>query len=234
MAFFVFYKMINTLVNLVFPNYCNVCRDILLKNENNICNSCLHDLPFTHLLEQNSPKLLLKFYGILDLEYSYSIFYFHKVGVMQQLIHQLKYKNNQELGSIFGKYYANVIQKNQLSFDLIIPVPLHPKKLKERGYNQLTTFGISMAQILEIPYIEDVLVRNTYNQTQTKKNRAQRIESLEKQKIFSVINPEKITNLHVLLIDDVITTGSTLIQCGKELKNIEGVKLSIITICMAE
>jgi ComF family protein len=226
--------MIQSLINLIFPNYCNVCKDILLKNENNICNSCLHDLPYTHLLEQNSPKFLLKFYGTLDLEHAYSIFYFHKVGVMQQLIHQLKYKNNQEIGNFFGKYYAHVIQKHQLSFDLIIPVPLHPKKFKERGYNQLTTFGKSMAQILEIPYIEDVLVRNTYNQTQTKKNRTQRIESLEKQKIFSVLNPEKITNQHVLLIDDVITTGSTLIQCGKELKNIEGVKLSIITICMAE
>lgn len=226
--------MIQSLINLIFPNYCNICREILLKNENNICNSCLHDLPFTHLLEQNSPHLLLKFYGILELQHAYSIFYFHKVGVMQQLIHQLKYKNNQELGNIFGKYYAHIIQKHQLSFDVIIPVPLHPKKLKERGYNQLTTFGKTMAQILEIPYIEDILVRNTYNQTQTKKNRAQRIESLEKQKIFSVINVEKIANQHVLLIDDVITTGATLIQCGKELKTIDGLKLSIITICMAE
>ncbi|MFY7810443.1 MAG: ComF family protein [Flavobacterium sp.] len=226
--------MIQSLINLIFPKYCNVCREVLLKNENMICNSCIHDLPFTHLLEQQSSKLLLKFYGILEIENAFSIFYFHKIGVMQQLIHQLKYKNNQELGVVFGKYYATVIQKNQLHFQAIIPVPLHPKKLKERGYNQLTTFGKSMAQILDIPFIEDVLIRNTYNQTQTKKNRLQRIESLEKQKIFSIINQEKVTNKHVLLIDDVITTGATLIQCGKELKTIDGLKLSIVTICMAE
>jgi ComF family protein len=226
--------MIQSFINLIFPNYCNVCKVVLLKNEKQICSSCLHDLPYTHLLEQSSPKLLLKFYGILELEHAYSIFHFHKIGMMQELIHQLKYKNNQELGTIFGNYYAQIILSHHLQFDVIIPVPLHPKKLKERGYNQLTTFGKAMAQKLNILYIEDVLIRNTYNQTQTKKNRLQRLENLEKQKTFSVINSHKIEQKSILLIDDVITTGATLIQCCKEIKSIPNVKLSIITICMAE
>lgn len=226
--------MLKPLINLVFPNYCCVCKEVLLPIENQICSSCIHDLPFTHLLEQNSPKLLLKFYGLLDLEYAFSIFYFHKQGMMQNLIHELKYKKNQEIGTIFGKYYAQLLKKSNFDFDCIVPVPLHPKKLKERGYNQLTTFGFALSNELEIPYIENLLIRNTYNQTQTKKNRTQRIESLQKEKIFSVINTESFKNKHILLIDDVITTGATLIECGKELKSIENCKLSIITICMAD
>lgn len=226
--------MIKALFHLFFPRYCNVCYDVLLKNEKQICNSCIHDLPFTHLLEQNSNKLLLKFYGLLDIENAYSIFYFHKDGAMQKLIHQLKYKNNQELGIIFGNYYAKIIINANLTFDYIVPVPLHPKKLKERGYNQLTTFGKALSSQLNIPYIEDLLIRNTYNETQTKKNRDQRLASIEKEKIFSVLTNVTFENKHILLIDDVTTTGSTLIQCGKELKTIKNLKLSIITICMAE
>jgi ComF family protein len=226
--------MFQSLIHLFFPRYCNVCQDVLLKTENQICSSCIHDLPFTHLLEQKSPKLLLKFYGTLDLEFAYSIFNFHKEGTMQKLIHQLKYKNNQEIGTVFGNYYSKLIKESNLEFDFIVPVPLHPKKLKERGYNQLTTFGIALSKQLKKPFVDDLLIRNLYNETQTKKNRTQRLESLEKEKIFSIINSEKYQNKHLLLIDDVTTTGSTIIQCGKELKTINNLKLSIITICMAE
>lgn len=226
--------MLKALFHLFFPRYCIICEEVMLKTEKQICNNCIHDLPFTQILEQDSKKLLLKFYGLLDVENALSIFYFHKEGAMQKVMHELKYRNNQEIGTFFGNYYGRKIKESNLSFDYIVPVPLHPKKLKERGYNQLTTFGIALSKHLEIPYVDNLLIRNIYNETQTKKNRDQRLESLDKKMIFSIDSNPIYENKHLLLIDDVTTTGSTLIQCGKVLKAIPNIKISIVTMCMAE
>ena len=170
--------MLKALFHLFFPRYCIICEEVLLKTEKQLCNSCIHELPFTQILEENSKKLVLKFYGLLDVENAFSIFYFHKKGAMQKVMHELKYRNNQEIGTFLGNYYGAKIKETNLSFDYVIPVPLHPKKLKERGYNQLTTFGIALSKHLGIPYIDNLLVRNIYKKTQTKKNREQRLEPL--------------------------------------------------------
>ena len=223
--------MFKSLLHLFYPEVCLACKNPLFTNERTVCTQCRHQLPLTrHTYIQNN-EVLLKFYGRLPLEHASALLFFHKNGIVQELIHHLKYKNRQQVGTFLGDLYIEELQKihSQIKFDAIIPVPLHKKRMKERGYNQLTTFGQTLSKSLQIPYFEDILHRNTYAVTQTKKTFLERTEA--KKTIFEVEFNENHHNKHFLLIDDVITTGSTLEQCGKAVLKIPGARLSIV--CMA-
>ncbi len=184
-----------------------------------------------HSQDNPNNEVLRKFYGRLPLEHASALLYFHKKGMVQELIHHLKYKNRQQVGTFLGDWYGEELKKihSELKFDAIIPVPLHKKRMKERGYNQLTTFGQSLSKSLQIPFYDTILHRNSYSITQTKKSFLERTEA--KKTIFEVEYSENHHNKHFLLIDDVITTGSTLEQCGKAILKIPGARLSIV--CMA-
>ena len=226
--------MLKNLINLLFPNLCNGCHSLLLENEALICAKCRHELPLTqHHLNPNN-YIAAKFYGVLPIEFCSAMLYFHKDGIVQNLIHQLKYKNKPEIGTLLGKWYAKELHKvaaNQ-NFSAIIPVPLHKRKLKERGYNQVTTFGKSLSHHLKRPFNEHLLIRTKYSKTQTRKNLLNRIE-VNNRDIFDVVYDPKDYNKHYLLIDDVLTTGSTLEACGKSLLKIPGAKISIFCIAMS-
>lgn len=226
-------KMLKNLLKLLFPSICCGCNQLLIKNEKILCVKCIHDLPLTHnyLLEENETKN--KFYGSVEIEFACSMLYFHNQGIAQNLIHHLKYKNRQDIGNYLGKLYSinliDVTKKHQ--FDLIIPVPLHRKRFKQRGYNQLTTFGKTLSENLKIPYSEDILMRNHYSKTQTKKGKQERFKE---QNLFSVIPSSSLNNKHLLLIDDVITTGATIESCIKALNKISNIKISILTIAYTQ
>jgi ComF family protein len=174
-----------------------------------------------------------KFYGRLPIEHGSSIVYYHKAGVVQQLIHHLKYKGNEAIGELFGDLYRDEVLKihKKLKFDAIIPVPLHPKKLRERGYNQVDLFGKSIAKTIDVPFNANLLRRNLYSKTQTKKNLWSRTEI--NNTLFDVEFSENEYGMHFLLVDDVITSGATLEACGKALLKIPNVTLSIITMAYA-
>ena len=222
--------MLKNLFKLLFPSLCNGCNSLLIKNEKTLCASCIHNLPYTnnHLLENNETKN--KFYGLINLEFACSMLTFTQDGIVQEMIHQLKYKNRQEIGSYLGLIYAptirNLIQKHNIDF--IVPVPLHPKKLKKRGYNQVTTFCEALSKELEIPIHTTILLRTKNALTQTKKNKEGRQAMILKS--FEVSNSNQFQNKHFLLIDDVITTGSTIESCARALLNIPNTKVSVITI----
>lgn len=148
-------------------------------------------------------------------------------------MHQLKYKGQKELGVFMGKYYGNQLRESPFfqSIDLIIPVPLHPRKRRQRGFNQSTQFGIGLAEEMQIPCLDDCLIRKQYTSTQTKKGRWARFENVEA--AFDLHRPERIQGKHLLLIDDVLTTGATLEACGLNLLKIPEVKLSIVTLALA-
>ncbi len=226
--------MLKILLNLLFPKLCSGCNSLLLKNETVICASCRHGLPQTqhHLLDINFTSK--KFYGLIPIEFAASMLYFHKAGMVQHLIHNLKYKNRQEIGTFLGNWYAEdlkeVVKKHH--FSEIIPVPLHPKKLQERGYNQVTAFCKSLAKNLNINYNEKLLYRNFYSKTQTKKNKEQRIENAKA--LFDATFTEADYGKHFLLVDDVITSGATLEACAKALLKIPDVKISIVTIAYTD
>ncbi|MXN91320.1 ComF family protein [Flavobacterium sp. Sd200] len=225
--------MFKSLVNLFFPATCAGCDALLLEGEPVVCTTCRHELPFTrhHLDSQN--ETTKRFYGRLPLEHSSALLYFHKEGIVQELVHNLKYRGQQQVGGLMGSLYAPQLKSVPAlqSVTDIIPVPLHPKKLRERGYNQVTEFGKTIAAILGVAYTDDVLLRNTYNKTQTLKNRELRAGIINS--AFAVNYNDVHHNKHFLLVDDVITTGATLEACGKLLLQIPGAKLSIVTIAYA-
>jgi len=175
-----------------------------------------------------------KFYGRIPVEHVSALVYFHKKGIVQELIHSLKYRGQEAIGTVLGEWYGEELKSSQLlqTVDAIIPVPLHPKKLRERGYNQVTEFGNALAKKLEIPVNNSILYRQVYSKTQSQKNRLGRTEGIDT--IFDVSFDEKDHNKHFLLIDDVITTGATLEVCAKALLKIPGTKISIVCMAMAD
>lgn len=222
--------MLDALTNLFFPKACVGCDAFLLQNEILICTKCRHEIPVTnhHLNPEN--EAFKKFSGKIPLEYGASFMYFHKKGIVQEIIHGLKYHGHEEIGTLIGDWYADDLKTSDIlkTVDAIIPVPLHPQKLKERGFNQVTTFGKSLSTNLEIPFNETLLHRNLYSKTQTFKNLLGRNEI--NQSLFDVTFTENDHNKHFLLVDDVLTSGATLEACGKALLKIPGAKLSIVTI----
>ena len=226
--------MFEKLLNLFFPKACAGCNSFLLANEKVICTVCRHEIPLTNHSKIENNEALVKFYGRIPIEFAGALFYFHKKGIVQELIHKLKYKGHQEIGTAVGYWYAEEIKniKGLQDVDFIIPVPLHKKRLKERGYNQVETFGKAVSESTKIPYNDKVLIRTIYSKTQTKKNILGRSEMAKS--IFSITADESHHNKHFLLIDDVITTGSTLEACGRELLKIPGARLSIVCMAMTQ
>jgi ComF family protein len=226
--------MFESIINLFFPKVCSGCSSFLLSNENVICTVCRHDIPLTnhHLNPENDA--FKKFYGRIPVVHASALFYFHKKGIVQELIHNLKYKGHEEIGAILGEWYAEDLKTIELleSVDEIIPVPLHRRKLKERGYNQVTAFGTALSSSLNIDYNDSLLIRNIYSKTQSKKNLLGRTEGIET--IFDVSFTEKDHDKHFLLIDDVITTGATLEACSRALLKIPNAKISIVCMAMAQ
>ena len=222
--------MLKNLINLLFPKLCMGCHSLLLQNEKIICTECNHNLPYTnhHILSGNDT--IKKFYGIIPIEFSASMLYFHKKGIVQNLIHNLKYKKHQEIGTILGEWYAKDLESvaNIKTVSEIIPVPLHKKRLEERGYNQITTFCEALSNELKIPYNPNLLYRNRYSKTQTKKDKENRKDITNA--LFDVHFTETDYNKHFLLVDDVMTSGATLEACAKALLKIPNSKVSIVTI----
>jgi ComF family protein len=226
--------MIQQITNLFFPNVCNGCNGFLLQNETVICTECRHEMPQTnHFLEPEN-EVFNKFYGRISLEMAMSLLYFKKNSRVQQLIHRLKYEGHQEIGTSLANWFADDLKSIEKlkNIEAIIPVPLHKKRLKERGYNQITTFGQALSHSLEIPFLDNILVRNVYAKTQSKKNLLDR--NNVNTNIFEVTFSSENHNKHYLLIDDVITTGATLELCANALLKIPGTKISILTIATSQ
>lgn len=226
--------MLSNLLNIILPKLCYSCSIPLSDNENSICTKCRHQLPVTnyHKLEKSNPVEKI-FHGRVLIEHATSLLRFEKKGITQQLIHQLKYKGHQEIGAFFGNWLGEELSKTKhyTTVNCIIPVPLHKKKLRKRGYNQVTVFAQAIASHLNATFYDDVLVKSNNTASQVTKNRLARWNS--ENSIFSVINTEKIAHKHILLVDDLITTGATLEACIQQLKKIENVKISIATIATA-
>jgi len=224
-------KIIKDIFAVFFPETCLCCNENLLTNETIICLSCRHDLPLTNFSFEENNLIEKSFYGRIPLENATSLFYFFKKGNVQHLIHELKYKKQQQVGTFIGDWLGEQLAENHRfkTIDCIIPVPLHSKKLKKRGYNQVTTFGESLAKKLEIPYNPSILTRISSTKTQTKKLRLERWKNV--QELFHVQNNLALENKHILLIDDVITTGATLEACYEALRHTKNLKISIA--CMA-
>ena len=194
----------------------------------------MHHLPLTHHHNLKEHEMHRVFYGIVPFEFGASLLYFRKKGIAQQLMHNLKYKNQQEIGTFLG----DVFSKNVLDLavfndiDVIIPVPLHKKRFHERGYNQVTTFCEALEKNLAIPIIDSVLVKSINLKSQIQKSKENRLET--NKNVFSIENAHKIEGKHVLLVDDIFTTGATIEACAKEILKIKNTRISIVTMAYTQ
>jgi ComF family protein len=221
-------------VSMLFPELCAACRESLVVNEHLLCTDCRYNLPYTNFHLQPDNIVARQFWGKINLEAAFALFYFTKGGKIQNMMHQFKYNGMQQIGNLLGSIAAEQLTKNEIfnTVEFIIPVPLHKKRLRERGYNQSTCFAEGLATKLNTVVEDNNLVRVKSTETQTHKSRFARFENM--QEVFIIKDPERLINKHVLLVDDVITTGSTLEACGEQLLKIEGLRLSIATIAYAE
>ena len=217
-------------LNLFFPDVCVVCRERLSDGEQHICTDCLLLLPKTNFHLQPDNRLEQFFAGRISFQHIVAYAYFVKGGSIQHIIHELKYNHNPLIGSFIGELCGENIKDSDFisTIDLLVPVPLHPKRQKERGYNQSFEICKGISAIAGIPIDNETLIRKINNPSQTKNARFDRWKNVED--IFSVINRNTFENKHILLVDDVITTGSTLESCAKEILRSEGSKVSIYAV----
>lgn len=226
-------SLLDDFLSLFFPNPCLACGEPLRKNEHICCSICVNSLPKTnfHLKKENPVAQI--FWGRANVFSATAFYYFNKGNKVQHLIHQLKYKGSYETGIFIGELMGCELKESALfnTVDMIVPVPLHPKKIKKRGYNQSEMFGKGMTKGLNRPMNTEVLYRQQFTETQTRKSRTERWENVEN--VFKVKNPEALSGKHLLLVDDVITTGSTLESCIHALETIPNVTISIAAIATA-
>ncbi|WP_308991439.1 phosphoribosyltransferase family protein [Mariniflexile litorale] len=225
--------MLKPIIDLLFPKVCYACLNLLNDNEDTICVNCRHDLPVTNFHLDNDDTVKKVLYGRANIENATALFRFEKKGLVQQLIHGLKYKGYETIGYSLGNWLGGELKTldNYKTVDVVIPVPLHKKKLIKRGYNQVEKFGQQIAEALEVDYKDDILIKVTNTSSQTIKNRLSRWNDTNE--LFAIKNLDAIENKHILLVDDIITTGATLEACINVLNNAKNIKISIATIAIA-
>ncbi len=224
----------NSLIDLFYPDFCSGCGRPLLTNEHYICTDCIVDLPYTHWANSRNNVVTDLLMGrIISLNKGYSMCYFTKKSNLQNILHELKYSKKPELGKELGIYLGNELKRVGLDdFDILLPVPLHPRKKQIRGYNQSEKIAEGIAQVINKPIETKAVVRAVFTETQTKKSKVERWENVKN--IFEVKNPKKLENKHILIVDDVLTTGSTIEALSEIIeKNVQNTKISIATVAVA-
>lgn len=226
--------MFQSFLDLIFPRICAGCQQPLQLNEEHICTDCRFDLPKTNSHIEIDKKLVNKFAGKVNLEHSLAYLKFVKGGKVQKIMHEIKYRDNQELGELLGRMYGAELREKGFSeyFDLILPVPLHKKRLIIRGYNQSDSLAKGLSESLKIEWRNDILRRGIETESQISKTRFQRYENM--QDVFFVENFEGLSSKKIVIIDDTLTTGSTLESCVLALNDAGAKSVSIIAMATTE
>lgn len=224
-------RILNEILNLFFPNLCLICHRPLIKGERQICIKCLCDLPRTgfHKIKDNPVEQL--YFGKFQIEHATAYLKYEKGGNVQKIVHSLKYHDNMEIGYILGREIALELKADDsplCDVDLLLPVPLHKRKMRKRGYNQSECIAKGISSILNIPVDTNSLMRVANNDTQTHKSIYDRWINVSS--IFKLVAPEALEGKHILLIDDVITTGATSLACVEELSRAKDTRISILSL----
>src|SRR5690625_1295890 len=219
------------LFDIFFPKICAACELTLLKNEEVICTECLHKLPVIPFQEAEE-LVKAPFYGRIPVAHASALLYYRKKGLTQHLIHQLKYYGDERISGYLGTWLGSYLEEEKWTktLDVIIPVPLHKNRKRKRGYNQVSGFGKNLAKLLQCNYAEDILIKVFNSRTQVFKDRFARTEL--KGAYFTLNNAEKIKDKHVLLIDDIITTGATMETCARILEKAKPHKISLAAMAL--
>lgn len=220
--------------NLFFPKICVGCHEELLRGEKILCQKCLYGLPKTNYHKVIDNDIKFSFNIDSNITFAAAYCYYTKKGVFQEIIHNFKYKQQKQVGTLLGLLFGKDLAKTShfQTIDKIVPVPLHARKYKKRGYNQSEYIARGLSKALDKPVLTDSLIRKIYTQTQTKKNAEERWENVKE--AFAIQNTGQLKNQHILLVDDVLTTGSTLKACSNVILQVENTKVSIATLGIAQ
>ena len=222
-------KYLRDVSHLAFPFNCFGCGNALDEDELPICNECQSSLPLTRYWEYDDNEVAKMFWGRIPLEHATSLMYFIKDGLVQELIHQLKYNGKKEVGSILGELLGAKLKETPFSdVDVVVPVPLHASRLKKRGYNQCDFIASGISAALEKSNNNRIVKRLRANETQTTKSRYERWINVKE--LFRVEQPQFVMGKHVLLVDDVVTTVATLEACADALLQVPDTRVSIATL----
>lgn len=218
---------------LFFPQCCLVCGKTLLEGEEYLCFHCLSNMPRTHLYLHKDNEMEKELWGKFPIERASAYLYYSKGGDVKKLLTDLKYRGNADLGCFLGRCMTREMLSSGFfqGVDGIIPVPLHPRKQKIRGYNQSIMLANGISSVTNIPVWNDLLVRTQYTQTQTRKGSYERW--LNVKDMFECTSPDRLRGKHVLLVDDVFTTGATLVACADAFRQIPDLRFSVLTLALA-
>ncbi|MBK6932145.1 MAG: ComF family protein [Saprospirales bacterium] len=225
--------LVRGLVHLIYPSLCVGCAADLPSPHTCFCIRCQRRLQPTDMHWQMENAFTDRFWGRLPLESGAAMYYFNQKSPVQKALHQLKYRNQADIGVRIGRRYGALLAQSPLfqRVEVILPVPLHPLKERLRGYNQSAMLAAGLAESLNVPVLQGVLVRNQHSASQTRQKRMDRFGNVNE--VFALRRAQRIQGKHVLLVDDVLTTGATLEACGKVLLEAYGVRLSMATIAIA-
>ncbi|WP_317166916.1 ComF family protein [Winogradskyella schleiferi] len=225
--------MIN-LLNLFFPIVCEACNNLLSDNQEVLCTNCRHHLPVTNFHFNNAEDVKKIVYGRVKLENATALMHFSKKGIVQQILHNLKYRGHEDIGAFFGKWLGEELSTLDAykEIDVVIPVPLYKSKLRKRGYNQVAKFGQEIAKALHAEYNDSVLIKTKSTKTQVFKTRLKRWN--DEGAVFDISENKSLAGKHILLVDDIITSGATVEACATVLLKTENIKLSLAMMAIAD
>lgn len=228
------FTMLKDLQSLFFPPICLACKGPVAGEDILICSTCQANLPFTTHHLQKDNLMEQRFWGRINVERATAFLQFQKGGIVQNLLHFLKYEHREDLGLYLGNWYGRELKETDIfrNVDLVIPVPIHKKRLKKRGYNQVDQFSRCIAWQIGKEYKGDILIRVKNSSTQINRSKEERFSHLERAFLWK--NLGDMEGKHILIIDDIMTTGATFEACCYPLKNIKGIKISICTLALAE
>ena len=215
------------LFELFFPDYCINCKESIQNKRKYLCLSCLADLPLTHFSFQGGNDIEISFKGRIPVCAATSLLYFEQKGLVQKLIHELKYRNKPQIGNFLGQWLGEemILSKRFEQIDYVVPVPLHPAKEKERGYNQVDCFAASLAKVLKSELKLDLLRKVSNSSTRSLLDRQQRTMGSTSEFVLNKLS--LVENKHILLVDDVITSGATMKACADSLGAASSLKISL-------
>jgi ComF family protein len=220
--------------SLIYPRNCQACHNALFRHEEFLCNYCYLNLPRSNFHKETGNELERILHGRVPVAKAGSYFLFEKSGKVQQLLHSIKYKGNKDLARQLGVWYGRTLEK-ELPFagsDYIIPVPLHEKKLRQRGFNQSEEFAKGLSEALKVPLNTTALLRTEFTSTQTRKQKFERWENVKD--VFELTEPDLLSGKRIILVDDVITTGATIDACYQALSKAQNLEVSVLSLAYAK
>ena len=227
--------MLNKLLDLVAPRFCVVCGNRLAVSEDYVCSVCNLHLPRTGFqTHADDNQMVRMLWGLMPVERATALFYYAPGTQTTHILEALKYNDQPEIGIMMGRLMAQELKDSGFfdGIDLIIPIPLARSRQRQRGYNQCTMLARGVSKVTSIPVVESVVVRERFEKSQTRLNRWERLENVDG--LFALCDPQSLLGKHVLLIDDVMTTGATVCACSKPLQQVEGLRISVLTLAFAK